>query len=73
MFIVDKEMTTKELNACKRDMINHGECLVWLTGSHKKIYRNIYEKDGKCYVTWFKSFIEVTLGKSGDYISVEKY
>lgn len=73
MFIADEEMTTKELNACKRDMVSHGEYPVWLTGSHKTIHRNIYEKDGKCYVTWFKKFIEVTRGRFGDYISVEEY
>lgn len=73
MFVADEEMTIKELNTCKRDMVNHGEYPVWLTGSHKKIYKNIYEKDGRYYVTWFRKFIEVTRGRLGGYVSVEDY
>lgn len=73
MFQAEVEMTTKELNAIKRDMVSHGEYPVWLTGSHKTIHRNIYEKDGRCYVTWFKKFIEVQRSRFGDYVSVEEY
>lgn len=70
---IDTELTTKELNAYKKQMIDHGSYPVSLRGSGKDVNRNVYEdENGRCYIVWYKQLIEVIRGRWG-YETIEAY
>lgn len=55
-------------------MQNRGSYPVWLTGSHKTVWRVVYrEQDGTEFIKWYGQMIEVVRGFSGYYQTAEQY
>ena len=52
---------------------DRGRDMVWLTGSRRTIWRNVYEQDGRFFVKWYGALIEVKRGDSNGFVTVEKY
>ena len=57
-----------------KDMTNHGQYEIYLTGSRKNIKRNVYEDTtGREFIVWYNQIIEVERGWGGRYYTKEAY
>lgn len=60
----------------RKEMENHGSCIIWFWGSRRSYWRNVYESsDCKLWVVWYGTLIEVKKSSSSwcEFITVQGY
>lgn len=54
-------------------MKNNGRDVVYMTGSRVRVWRCIYEQDGRFFIKWHGEFVEVRRGNWGAWCTVGQY